>query len=731
MKSRTYFSFLVLFLLFLVSCKPVQAPTEDYNNENATSNEATQKKSEIQIGDQVFTIVEDIKGEYLPVITVGNQPGNMNILNNDENTNYQELEFESVTVDLSQYQEIASNVDLSTMAEILDQKRPGNKILLFLITGKGELFSGPDSFTVFGTSIDNVFLIIENFDMAMAGKKANRIGFSYIEQISGVIYEFVEDVTIETLFWMRHQYLQDKLFEETAECSPGEHWACVTLQILNAQGTPIPNASVKIRLGDAYWIKNTDEFGTLVIPLNSAKSEPSKDDLMVYDTFSIQVEAEGYGKWLPGNCTIFSAPYQSMAYSINLPDSGEYTCDSSMPIAKVDRVIPDDFFMTVTDYHENWKWGVLESVCEVTTDFILDEKTENNTGFIKVSSKVTNVIKGNCDWAAYGDERIKFDLITGKPLEDRDLSTRFTGADQQPVGSTVDIFNGLSVWKLDRASPFEWNGNQYVDRSQNYLDQVTGIRVYRTMITDQLVNGEPDNLHCQWLQIKTIDTNAPIGGNLNGYHAEFPQGASECKYLEKHEEPTGDPCIVMKNYYDWMDEENLDLFFQNYDTEGWSEEYYKTFRDWWVWYFNEYDIDYTLNSCSVEWQSQIPPFSAKLKGNIDSYSVYRNTESEGNHDVEMFAVFRNNDWFTASDHSIEDVVKEQVPFVNMTDSPVEVFWIDYDKNERSWFTLEPGEMREIGTSITHMWSFYNKSTGEHLLTTWISPDQKPIVIKNP
>ena len=101
------------------------------------------------------------------------------------------------------------------------------------------------------------------------------------------------------------------------------------------------------------------------------------------------------------------------------------------------------------------------------------------------------------------------------------------------------------------------------------------------------------------------------------------------------------------------------------------------------------------------------------------------------HDFSLYAVYWDDDWYAISDHSIEDVTKVNVPFVNMIEDPVEVFWIDYDRNERSWFTLEPGEMREIGTSLTHMWSFYNKTTGEHLLTTWIFPDQKPIVIKDP
>jgi len=731
MKTRTLLQVFVVLIVVLASCKINPAQTVEAPKNNINSSESEQKINIIQLGDQNFTIVEDKNGQYLPAITLGTQPGNLYIFNNEDTPNYQKLELEPLTIDLSQYQEIASKVDLKTMTEILDQKKPGNKILLFLLTDKGDLFLGPDSFTLFGTSIDNVFLVIENFDTATVGKKASRLEFSYLEQIWGIIYEFIEDVSIETLFWMRHQYLQDQLFEKDEGCSPGEHWSCISFQVTNQNGSSVPNATIKIHLGDEFWVKKTDEFGKLIIPLNSALYEASKDELMVYDTYSIQVEAEGYGKWQPGNCTIFSAPYQSMAFTLTLPDSGEYTCDSIMPTANVDRVIPDNFFMTITDYHESWNWGALESICEVKTNFILDKKEEKNIGYINATSEVTDSIKGNCDWAAYGEETIKFDLISGKPIDDRNFSARFSGANTKPEGSSVDVFNSLPVWRLEKTSPFEWNGNQYIDRSTNYLDQVTGIRVYRTVITDQLVNGEPDNLHCEWVQIQTIETNAPIGGNLNGYKAEFPEMASECKYLEKYEETTGDPCIAMKNYYDWMDEENLDLFFQNYDTEGWSEKYYKTFRDWFVWYFNEYDIDYTLNSCSVEWQSKIPPFSAKLKGNFDSYSVYRNTESEGNHDIEMFAVYRDNNWYAVSDHSIEDVTKMQVPFVNMTDSPVEVFWIDYDKNERSWFTLEPGEMRDIGTSLTHMWSFYNKNTGEHLLTTWIFPDQNPIVIKDP
>ena len=742
MIKRILFPILLTICIILTACKPepvTQTPMWSHATDTFTD--------QLDLGSIQLTIEQDANQEYLPMVAIGPVTADLNVPTSQIDHYSYQLDVSDVTVSFDLEHLVMERESLQSVSDAIDQRHLGYNLILYF-TNSGDLVPDENSFfNLFTTDISNVFLLLDVREMTYSSKLAAHSPVSnlsqsqdfYINQFKDFVVDFALGGFKEAIFWMRHEKLQDELMQSMTPCEPGVHWSCLSLTVTDTDGNAIPSASVRLRLGSLYMNQLlTDEFGKVNIPLNSARDDPSKGDLRKYDEFWFEAWANGFGTWDGRECKVFSAPYQRETLNITLPASGTQSCSGEMlptitdAQPDTDQIIPPDFHMTISEHLEDWEWGVLNSSCEVKSSYLLDSMQDEKTAVLRVLSELTATNRGDCSWAVSDPEQIKVDVSTGMALPGQDMEHRFAGANTTPPGSTADMFNNLHAWRLNRQTSLSWNGFDYQYLSDNFLDQFTGIRIYREMITSRSKNDVADDLYCSWAQITSIETNAPIGGARDGYAANFPLMQSGCAYLEQSiQPPSGDPCIVARNNYDWMNEENADLLFQNYDTEGWSDALFQSEKDWFLWYFNEYDVRYTLNSCTVDWKSRIPPFSAKLKINVSSSSVYKGNSSNSNDDLDMYAVYRNGDWLAIRGYSMEDITKVDVPFVNKADRLVEVFWIDYDKNERSWFELQPGEQRSIGTSWTHMWSFYDKNTGERLLLTWIFPDQAPLIIREP
>ena len=64
--------------------------------------------------------------------------------------------------------------------------------------------------------------------------------------------------------------------------------------------------------------------------------------------------------------------------------------------------------------------------------------------------------------------------------------------------------------------------------------------------------------------------------------------------------------------------------------------------------------------------------------------------------------------------SLEANQPGQIVFRNNSQSPVEVSWIDYNGGERSYARLEPGQLLEQQTFVSHAWSLRDGNTGQCL-----------------
>lgn len=698
--------------------------------------------SQFQLGELVLTIAQDPSQTRIPGFSLD---GTTPPLGDLAGIYYSFVMYpDRFSVDLSQFPQIYQGISLVEISKHLQESNVTSYIILYLSNRDDEIPDENGVFDIYSTPVYNTFIMVDERETAFTAKVAKSMAeatsFSYIHVIGDALFDYVKESFADAVMWVRAEETQEALLEEIKDCQPGVHWSCATFHVVDEYNNGIAGAQVSIQLGTFGSGHKTDAWGKLTVPLNSDSNSPSSGEMRKFHEYHVKVWADGYGMWDGENCKVFSAPYESKTYTIVLPTSGVTSCSSLVEENSegnvqpaVVRVIPDNFYFTMAEYIEVWEWGVLSSACVMERRFELAQMLDEKTALVRVTSRLREAIKGDCGEMGYDDSDIKVDVFSGAAVDSPNSTSLFAGAQAQPTGSSASSFNNVGVWVTNDEEDLSWDdGYTYHYSYENYLDQSSGLRIYRLINGMRMKDGVRDEAYCRWQQTQAVETNAPIGGNPSGYASDYPLMKSGCAYMERAvETPPGDPCIVMRNYYDWMNEENLELFFQNFTTEGWSGERRQKEVDWQQWYFSEYDVRYTVNSCNVTWKSVIPPFSAILSGSVHSESLYKGNQSQTDLDVKMAAVYRNGDWFAARWFSVEDANPVTVPFVNLTDGVVEVFWIDYEKNERSWFELQPGEEREIDTALTHVWAIYDKESGERLLYPIIFPNQQPIVIWQP
>mmetsp|Transcript_44629 Transcript_44629/g.50029 ORF Transcript_44629/g.50029 Transcript_44629/m.50029 type:complete len:113 (-) Transcript_44629:636-974(-) len=61
--------------------------------------------------------------------------------------------------------------------------------------------------------------------------------------------------------------------------------------------------------------------------------------------------------------------------------------------------------------------------------------------------------------------------------------------------------------------------------------------------------------------------------------------------------------------------------------------------------------------------------------------------------------------FSRHARSIEAETENFVTFVNETDSPVTLYWLDYKGRRKTYGIIAPGEIHEQYTFLTHPWTF--------------------------
>ncbi len=725
-------NFLVLLMcLILAACKgtPETPPLE------------VQK---IQLGDLQLNIVQDPQQVRMPAISQGTVPPRGPGEVAGKHYAYT-IYTEKTSVDLSQLPQVQNAASLQEVSNLLKGIHLSSYVVLYLTNTEGGLPEEDGTFSTFSTTAANVYVLVDQQEMASSAKLARMTNkvfeFSYVEVIGDVAVDFVEESLYDAISWMRVEKLQTDLLRDGGTCEPGIHWSCATFHIVDENGKGIPGATVRLELGSMVTDRWTDEAGYVTIPLNSARNKPSSGDLRKFHEFTFRAFAEGYGTWDGKLCKIFSAPYEANTYTVVLPRSGDVYCSAMTesesqqenPAPQISRIVPPGFYMKGKEYIEKWEWKTLRASCVIESEYTLKEMVDERTAILNYAESVYETRAGDCSAVVSAPEQIKVDVITGARVDSPEPSLRFAGAESRPEGASPSLFDNVSVWQKTSHQEIPWENNQvYYYDLEHYLDQFTGIRIYRVTNGWRTVQGAKDEGYCRWQQTLSVETNAPIGGNPAGYSGDYPLGKSGCAGLEAAQEvPAGDPCIVVRNFYDWMNAENLDLFFQNFLTEGWSQSAFQAEYDWQKNYFNEYDVRYTVNSCNVTWKAFAPPFSAILTSKVHSVSDYRGNHSESDLDVTMYAVYRNGDWYAVRGFSVEDSTAVTVPFINSTNGVVEVYWIDYEKNERKWFELQPGEKRDIGTAVTHVWMVYDQASGERLAFVVIFPNQQPIVISKP
>lgn len=715
------------------------------------SSQIPSEVKQIHLGELNLNILQDPNQVFIPAISIGeNQP----VLTETASGHFSySISTGKFVVDFSKFKRVQNGSTLQKISDYLLDEKIDAYIILYLTDAPGTLPDDEGIYNLYSTSIVNTYLMVENRKMAstlkMAKVVADTFEFSYIEVIGDVAKDYIEDMAKESLLdaitWIRVEQLQGELLSQHEPCVPGIHWSCAVFHIVDQNGKEIPGATLELHYGspEVAAMRQFDEWGNLTIPLNSARNEASSGEFQKFHQYKIRAYADGFGTWDGTTCKIFSAPGETNSYTLVLPEIGKTNVCSNLaeittieentaPVLK--RIIPIDFRMKITEYIEEWEWQTLMTQCVVETEYHLLEMIDEKTALLEDTSRVVEAKRGDCSAKVANTEQLKVDIFTGARIDTSEPSLRFAGAQSQPIDSSPSFFNNVSVWwKMTHEEIPSENTRTYYYDQEHYIDQFTGIRIYRTVRGWRNNQGIKDDGYCRWQQTLSMETNAPIAGNSNGYRAEYPEMNSGCSELAiLLQPPAGDPCIVMYNYYQWMNEENVDKFFGNFMMEGWSSEAVQNYVNWQKKYFEEYDQRYIVNSCNVEWKAATPPFSAILNGKVHSEGTYKGNQSQSDLDVTMYAVYRNGDWFAArGQYSTEDKTAITVPFINSSNDAVEVFWIDYEKNERSWFVLQPGEIRDISTAVTHVWTVYDVASGQRLAFVIIFPNQQPIVISKP
>lgn len=108
----------------------------------------------------------------------------------------------------------------------------------------------------------------------------------------------------------------------------------------------------------------------------------------------------------------------------------------------------------------------------------------------------------------------------------------------------------------------------------------------------------------------------------------------------------------------------------------------------------------------------VPPYSVSLKGSANPVKLFVATCGEPQQIVSDNGIPVNAGEEAGADvpcselgqiRSIEGVRPGQIVFRNLSREPVEVNWIDYSGGERPYARLEPGQILEQQTYVTHAW----------------------------
>ncbi|WP_346893077.1 hypothetical protein [uncultured Roseibium sp.] len=108
----------------------------------------------------------------------------------------------------------------------------------------------------------------------------------------------------------------------------------------------------------------------------------------------------------------------------------------------------------------------------------------------------------------------------------------------------------------------------------------------------------------------------------------------------------------------------------------------------------------------------VPPYSVSLKGSANPVKLFVATCGQPQQIVSEDGIPVNTGEEAGADvpcselgrvRSIEGVRPGQIVFRNMSREPVEVHWIDYSGGERRYARLEPGQILEQQTYVSHAW----------------------------
>jgi len=394
------------------------------------------------------------------------------------------------------------------------------------------------------------------------------------------------------------------------------------------------------------------------------------------------------------------------------------------------NVIPDDFSMVITEYFEDYEDGIPSTQCEVTTTY---RAVNSDAGILGIESitEITNQILGDCSWTAFAPESFFVNAATGEAVDGGE--SRFFGNKSAPLNTKESSLFSYPTWEMHTIESIPSQDYLYKYDHIVAIDQYTGIRLFRQRFGNRSFQGKLDEGYCQWGQTLELHTNASIAGKGDGVDVVFDREASYCQAMaEALQPPSADPCDTVRAFFDAKNNENLEGYFAQYYTGGFSEALYTDLRDYQVWYFNEHDWEFTLNSCMVDWVSAIPPFSAKVTENYRAYTIYNGYTNDTTLNEVVYLTYENGKWKIAMPYSWEDVNPQELTFENRTDHPVSVYWTDYDKNERFWFDMAPGEVRQnISSAQTHFWTFYDKDTSQPLMYFWVPASPNKLILWQP
>jgi WD40 repeat protein len=90
--------------------------------------------------------------------------------------------------------------------------------------------------------------------------------------------------------------------------------------------------------------------------------------------------------------------------------------------------------------------------------------------------------------------------------------------------------------------------------------------------------------------------------------------------------------------------------------------------------------------------------------------------------INPFANFVNN----CDQRSIADDREVEVTFVNVSNNPLGIYWLDYEGEEKYAFTLEPNNSKELITSVTHSWCIRDLNDG-HITDDFVITEETKVV----